>query len=133
MNYEVETGYYESGEPYVRVISDDDGILNDTGAMDAVGAEAKIEFGASAECVGEGSSYFAGGREAGWDWSVKVSPADRIKDYLDAAEWAKEAVEKGWDMPDEMVSHCLRLVADAMPKAISDDDKKRLCEAIAAI
>ena len=133
MNYEVESGYYENGEPYVRVISDDDGILEDTGAMHAVDAEAKNEFGAAAKCVGEGSPYFASGREAGWEWSVQASPADRIKDYLDAAAWAKEAGEKGWDMTDEMVAHCLRLVADAMPTAISEDDKKRLCAAIAAI
>lgn len=74
MKYEIEIGIDNNGDAFVRALSDDDSILNNSAAMKAVGAAAKEEFGASAETVGRGSSYFdRDGREAGWEWTVKIN------------------------------------------------------------
>jgi hypothetical protein len=70
MQYEIECGEND-GEKYARIISDDEDILNDSGAMDAVGRAVRREFGRRADTVGRGCSYFRDGREAGWEWTVK--------------------------------------------------------------
>ena len=69
-NYEIEID--ESGdEPLVRIISDDEGILNDSGAMDAVLDAVRSRFGPGADTVGRGCSDYVGSRED-WVWSIKI-------------------------------------------------------------
>lgn len=68
--YEIET--YEDDDGFgVRILSEDNGILERQSAMDAVGREIRREWGERAETVGRGCSYFdEDGQEAGWQWSV---------------------------------------------------------------
>lgn len=70
--YEIET-IDNAGELIVRIVSDDEAILENDEAMEAVGDAIVEEWGLSAKTVGRGSSYFdEQGREAGWAWTVEV-------------------------------------------------------------
>jgi hypothetical protein len=112
MSYDIETDIEEAT---VTILSDDDSILDNEAAMNAVGAAVIRDFGAGCETVGKGSSYFdSRGREAGWTWSVQSAalramvavlqshgerfagnnPADEAQDWLDHGFSAAQA--EGW-------------------------------------
>lgn len=72
-NYEIET-IDNAGELIARILSDDESILENSAAMDAVGAAVVEQWGENAKTVGRGSSYFdSQGREAGWEWTVEMA------------------------------------------------------------
>lgn len=66
--YTVESS---KAERTVRVISDDDEILECSAAMRAIGDEVSRVWGVSADTVGRGHSVMRGGAEVGWEWSVE--------------------------------------------------------------
>lgn len=70
LRYEITLGRTPN---WVRILSDDERILEDGDAMADVAMEVAREFGRGAKCVGRGYSYFsADGREADWKWDVDV-------------------------------------------------------------
>jgi len=79
MSYEIEI---DEDEKTVTILSEDEGILENGAAMAAVSREVRSVFGAGADTVGRGCSYFdPQGREAGWIWDIKVPSKDEVSDW----------------------------------------------------
>jgi hypothetical protein len=126
MKYEIET---DTDEKIVRIISDDDAILENGDAMDAVAVAVIKEWGKGAECIGEGSSYFGPqGTEDGWEWSVNVPAANVIKDYFDALEWAKEGDADAGDF----ITLAWEKVMEKQAEYLTDEQKLAALKAIGA-
>lgn len=93
--YDIECEWTSDG-PIVRIVSDDENVLNDTDAMDAVADAIADEFGDDAETDGEGYDYQPDGSSTGWEWRVSVPPtAENLELMLDAMGLRKSG-ERDW-------------------------------------
>jgi len=67
--YVIETNRTEKT---ITILSDSDGILDGSLAMEAVDREIGRTFGSQARTIGRGRAEMRGGREAGWTWIVRT-------------------------------------------------------------